>query len=148
MIAYFIALGIGLHNLGEGLAVGTAYSLGNIALGSLLVVGFAVHNTTEGLAIVTPVSRDRPKLRHLILLGSLAGVPTIAGAWIGGLTFYPELSTLFLAMGAGAILQVIYQIGKLMLKDSGEKEFGYFVAGGLISGLVIMYLTGLLVVTS
>ncbi len=148
LIAYFIALGIGFHNLGEGLALGTAYSLGNVALGSLLVVGFAVHNTTEGLAIVTPVSRDRPKLRHLILLGSLAGVPTIAGAWIGGLTFYPELSTLFLGMGAGAIFQVIYQIGKLMLKDSREKDFASLAAVGLIAGLVIMYLTGLLVVTS
>ena len=98
--------------------------------------------------LVTPVSRDKPKLRHLILLGGLAGVPTIAGAWIGGLTFYPELSTLFLAMGAGAIFQVIYQIGKLMLKDSGEKKFASLAAGGLIAGLVIMYLTGLLVVTS
>src|SRR5207247_1768638 len=84
-IAFLIALGIGLHNLGEGLAIGAAYSLGKIALGTFLVLGFTIHNTTDGLGIVAPIARDRPAVRTLALLGILAGVPTILGSWIGGL---------------------------------------------------------------
>ena len=146
VLAYSVALGIGLHNLGEGLAIGTAYAIGNIALGSLLVVGFMVHNTTEGLAIVAPVSRESPRLYHFALLGILAGLPTIAGTWIGGFAYSPELSTLFLALGAGAIFQVVYQISRLIL-ESGDRELSRipFVTG-FMGGLAIMYLTGLLVV--
>src|SRR4030095_13612415 len=73
-VAGLIALGIGLHNLGEGLAIGTSYATGEIALGTFLVIGFLLHNTTEGLGIITPLAHERPRLGSLILLGALAGV--------------------------------------------------------------------------
>ncbi len=141
-LAFFIALGIGLHNVGEGLAIGAAYSLGKIALGTFLVLGFTIHNTTEGLAVVAPIARDRPAVRTLVLLGALAGVPTILGTWVGGLNYSPVLATLFLAVGAGAIFQVVYELLKLMV---GERPaLGHQVAG-FAAGLLVMYVTGLFV---
>ncbi|MFQ5946090.1 MAG: ZIP family metal transporter [Anaerolineae bacterium] len=145
VLAYLIALGIGLHNLGEGLAIGAAYAVGEIALGAFLVLGFMLHNTTEGLAIVAPIAKDRPVLGHLAAMGALAGGPTIAGAWIGGFTYSPIWSTFFLALGAGAIFQVVYEIGKLMRQQSDDRASRLFNAAGLMAGLVIMYVTGLLV---
>ncbi len=141
-LATFVALGIGLHNLGEGLAIGAAYSAGKVALGTFLIVGFTVHNTTEGLAIVAPVSRDPLSVWTLAGLGALAGVPTIAGAWVGGLSYSPILATLFLAVGAGAIFQVVYEIVRLM--GAERAAAGHRVAG-FVAGLLLMYLTGLLV---
>jgi len=81
-LAMLIAIGIGLHNLGEGLAIGTAYTTGALALGAFLVVGFALHNTTEGLAIVAPIARAKPSLGRLAALGLIAGAPAVLGAWI------------------------------------------------------------------
>ncbi len=141
-VAFLIALGIGLHNLGEGLAIGAAYSLGEIALGTFLVLGFTIHNTTEGLGIVAPIARDRPAVRTLVTLGALAGVPTIVGSWIGGLNYSPVLATLFLAVGAGAIFQVVYELVKLM---GGERPALNYQVAGFAAGLLVMYLTGLLV---
>jgi ZIP family zinc transporter len=143
-LAVLIALGIGLHNLGEGLAIGAAYSLGKIALGTFLVVGFTIHNTTEGLGIIAPIARERPALRTLIFLGLLAGAPTIAGAWIGGLSYSPVLATLFLAIGAGAIFQVVYELLKLMVAEKETPALVYQLAG-FAAGLLVMYITGLFV---
>ena len=143
-LAMLIAVGIGLHNLGEGLAIGAAYSLGKVALGTFLVLGFTIHNTTEGLAIVTPIARERTSLATLVLLGIVAGAPTILGAWIGGLSYSPVLATLFLAVGAGAIFQVVYELIKLMIAEARTPAFGYQVAG-FAAGLLVMYLTGLFV---
>jgi len=143
-LATLIALGIGLHNLGEGLAIGAAYSLGELALGTFLVIGFTIHNTTEGLGIVAPIAKERPRLSTLVLLGLLAGAPTIAGAWIGGLNYSPVLATLFLAIGAGAIFQVVYELLKLMIRDERAPAVVYQVAG-FAAGMLIMYLTGLFV---
>ncbi|MQA91272.1 MAG: metal transporter [Gemmatimonas sp.] len=145
-VATLIALGIGLHNLGEGLAIGAAYATGEIALGTFLVVGFLIHNTTEGLGIVAPVAAERPQLRRLLLLGLLAGVPTIPGAWIGGFTYAPIWVTLFLAMGAGAIAQVIYLLWNFFARPEGGGGLaGPLNAAGLVLGMLIMYATGLLV---
>ena len=144
-LAYLIALGIGLHNLGEGLAIGAAYAVGEIALGSFLVLGFMIHNTTEGLAIVAPISKDRPVLGHLVAMGLLAGAPTIAGTWIGGFTYSPLFATIFLAIGAGAIFQVVYAIGKMMVPSTDGEPLSLLNATGLIVGLLVMYVTGLLV---
>ena len=144
-VAGLIALGIGLHNLGEGLAIGTSYATGEIALGTFLVIGFLLHNTTEGLGIVTPLARERPSFRSLIFLGALAGVPTVIGAWIGGFTYSPVWTTLFFAIGAGAIAQVVYELWRLF---SGRASGGITAplnAAGLLLGLGIMYATGLLV---
>ena len=147
VLAYLIALGIGLHNLGEGLAIGAAYAVGEISLGAFLVLGFMLHNTTEGLAIVAPIAKDRPTrlLGHLAAMGALAGGPTIVGTWIGGFTYSPIWSTFFLAVGAGAIFQVVYEIGKLMQRQSDEGLSSLLNTAGLMAGLVIMYVTGLLV---
>ncbi|MFQ5678032.1 MAG: ZIP family metal transporter [Gemmatimonadota bacterium] len=145
-IAYLIAVGIGLHNLGEGLAIGAAYSVGEIALGSFLVIGFALHNTTEGLAIVAPVAGDRPGLRKLAGMGATAGLPTIGGAWIGGFSYSPIAATLFLALGAGAIFQVVWVVGKLVHREWPQGIFEPLNAGGLALGLLLMYGTALLVV--
>lgn len=143
-LAFLVAIGIGLHNLGEGLAIGAAYSLGKIALGTFLVIGFTIHNTTEGLAILTPIARDHIRLSTLVLLGLVAGAPTILGAWIGGLSYSPVLATLFLAIGAGAIFQVVYELVKMMATDERAPIFGYQIAG-FAAGLIVMYLTGLAV---
>src|SRR4030095_5589341 len=100
-LAVMVALVIGLHNLGEGLAIGSAYATGALALGAFLVVGFAIHNTTEGLAIVAALrggggagASVRPGLCHLVGLGLLAGAPAVLGAWIGAAAFNPSLAAL------------------------------------------------------
>lgn len=144
-LAYMIALGIGLHNLGEGLAIGAAYSIGKLALGTFLVIGFIIQNITEGLGIIAPILRDRPMLWHLGMLGLLGGAPAILGAWIGGFTYSPLLATLFLAIGAGAIFEVVYEITKLIVKDSAKSPSSWGNVVGVAVGMLIMYLTGLLV---
>ena len=143
--AFLVALGIGLHNLGEGLAIGSAYAVGALALGATLVVGFALHNTTEGLAIVAPVAREGgARLRRLVLLGLLAGAPAVLGAWIGASAFDPSLAALMFGVGAGAIARVIVQIAPAV-KDEAGRLLHPLAAGGLVAGLVVMYVTGLLV---
>jgi zinc transporter, ZIP family len=144
-VAYAIAFGIGVHNLGEGLAVGGAYATGNVALGSLLVVGFMVHNITEGVAIVAPISRVKSSLATLVWLGLLAGAPAIAGAWIGGLSFSPVSAVLFLAVGSGAIFQVFVQILSQMGKGSPARLVTLPSAAGFVAGVAVMYATSLLV---
>jgi zinc transporter ZupT len=144
-VASLIALGIGLHNLGEGLVIGTAYSTGEIALGTFLVIGFLLHNTTEGLGIVAPLASSRPSVRQLALLGAVAGVPTIAGAWIGGFTYSPVLTTLFFAIGAGAIIQVLWELWKLFARRATGGLTRPLNAIGLLVGMIIMYVTGLYV---
>lgn len=145
VLAYMIAAGIGLHNLGEGLAIGAAYALGEIALGAFLIIGFTIHNTTEGLGIVAPVAKDGPALWHLAIMGAIAGVPTIFGAWIGGFIYSPILAVLFLAVGAGAIFQVVYELAKLIWRESSNEAGALLNLAGLTLGLLIMYVTGLLV---
>ncbi len=146
-VASNIAVGIGFHNLGEGLAIGAAYSVGEIALGTFLVVGFIIQNITEGLGIIAPVLRDKPSLSRLAVMGLIGGGPAILGAWIGGYTPSPFLAVLFLAVGAGAIFQVIYEISKLIQKDiqrEGNPMSGYVVSG-VLSGMLLLWVTGLLI---
>ncbi len=143
-VAWLIALSIGLHNLGEGLAIGAAYTIGEAALTAFLVVGFMIHNTTEGLAIAAPVAKDHPRLLTLVGMGALAGIPTIFGAWIGGFAFTPTLATVFLAIGVGAIMQVVAVLFQ-MFNRAGARLWRPSIAGGLLAGLALMYVTGLLV---
>ena len=144
-VATLVAVGIGLHNLGEGLLIGSAYATGEIALGTFLVVGFLIHNTTEGLGIVAPLARERPAVARLLLLGALAGVPTILGAWIGGFTFSPIWTTLFFAVGVGAIVQVVWVLSRMLARREGGAFAQPLNAAGVMAGLLIMYATGLLV---
>lgn len=154
-VATLIALGIGLHNLGEGMAIGAAFAIGEAALGSFLVVGFTVHNVTEGIGIAAPMvprgegdAETQPGLKAFLLLALLAGAPAILGAWIGGFAFSPLLAALFLGIGAGAIWQVIVEVGTL-LRGYAEREGAPLASwanvAGFLVGLAAMYLTAFLV---
>jgi zinc transporter ZupT len=140
-----IAFGIGIHNLGEGLAIGSAYASGEIALGALLLLGFTIHNTTEGLAIVSPLTRSKVRLVHLALLGIVGGAPAILGCWMGGFSYSDIASAFFLAIGAGAVFQVVWSIGAQMMKTAGGNLFHLSNATGLMLGMVVMWATALLV---
>jgi zinc transporter, ZIP family len=144
-VAFMIAMGIGLHNLGEGLAIGTAFSIGAVALGTFLVVGFVVQNITEGLGIVAPLVREKPSLGRLALLGLLGGAPAILGTWTGGLVASPVLSVLFLSVGAGAVFEVAWEIVKLIREDELSARMPLTLAGGTVAGMSLLYLAGLLV---
>ena len=144
-VSALIALAIGLHNLGEGLAIGAAYSTGEITLGTFLVIGFLLHNTTEGLGIVAPIANQRTSLKNLALLGLLAGAPTVLGTWVGGFTYSPVAITLFFAIGAGAIVQVVFELWKLFARQRERGLTQPLNAAGVLAGLAIMYITGLLV---
>jgi zinc transporter ZupT len=144
-VALMIAIGIGFHNLGEGLAIGAAYNVGEIALGTFLVVGFIIQNITEGLGIIAPVLRDRPSLGRLALMGLIGGAPAIVGAWIGGYTPSPFLAVLFLAIGTGAIFQVVYEIAKLIQKDTTRQGMPLTVFSGVVTGMLLLWVTGLLI---
>jgi zinc transporter ZupT len=143
--ALLVAIGIGLHNLGEGLAIGSAYAVGSLALGATLVVGFALHNTTEGLAIVAPVARERSaRLGRLVVLGLIAGAPAVLGAWIGASAYQPALAALMFGVGAGAIAQVVVQIAP-QIRDGAGRLLHPLAVWGLLAGLAVMFVTGLLV---
>ncbi|MGI0042528.1 MAG: ZIP family metal transporter [Nitrososphaeraceae archaeon] len=151
-ISMMIAIGIGLHNFGEGLAIGAAMLLGEVALSTFLIVGFTLHNTTEGLAIVAPIAKlersRRMMIRRLVTMGLIAGVPTIAGTWIGGFLYSPMAAVIFLSVGAGAIFQVVYSLISWIShhqKSGPSSSLSGHVIAGFITGLLIMYLTGLLV---
>lgn len=143
-IALMVSIGIGLHNLGEGLAIGAAIGLGEIALSTFLIIGFTIHNTTEGLAIAAPMARQKPMIKKLALMGFIAGAPAILGAWIGGFEYSPISAIIFLSVGAGAIFQVVVAIMKWIRQD--EKGLvSAPTAAGLAVGMIIMYLTSILV---
>jgi zinc transporter ZupT len=143
-MALLVAIGIGLHNLGEGVAIGAAYTVGALALGTFLVIGFALHNTTEGLAIVAPIARAQPTLRRLAVLGLIAGAPAVLGAWIGAAAFNASVAAFLFGFGAGAIVQVIVQLAP-SLRDSHGRALHPAAVGGLLTGVGLMFLTGLLV---
>jgi zinc transporter, ZIP family len=143
-LALLVAIGIGLHNLGEGVAIGSAYAAGALALGAFLVVGFAVHNTTEGLAIVAPLSGGVATVGRLVLLGLVAGAPAVLGAWIGAAAFSPGVAAFLFGFGAGAIVQVIVQLSP-SLRDGAGRTLHPAAVSGILGGMAIMFATGLLV---
>ena len=143
-ISLMIAIGIGFHNLGEGLAVGAAIALGEVALSTFLIIGFATHNTTEGLAIAAPLTKSKAKIFKMIGLGLIAGVPAIFGCWIGGFSFSPLFTLIFLAIGAGAIFQVVLSIFQYM-KEKSDILSNTSLFAGISAGLLVMYLTSVLI---
>ena len=146
-LATYMALGIGLHNLGEGLAVGAAFAAGAAGLGTFLVLGFTLHNVTEGIGIAAPLVGSRPSLTTFAGLALLAGGPAIVGIWLGSLTYAPHWSALALAIGAGAILQVIVEVGAYLMRKAGRPAAWLTpsTVGGLVAGVGVMYATAMLV---
>jgi ZIP family zinc transporter len=146
-LATLVAVGIGLHNLGEGLAIGSSFALGELALGSFLIIGFMVHNVTEGLGIAAPIAEGgKPSsLRRIVVLALVAGVPTIIGAWLGGFLTNDFLGVIFFAAAAGAALQVVTEVGRYLARRAPGGLTSGYVLGGFLAGVVIMYVTGLLV---
>ncbi len=145
-LATLVAIGIGLHNLGEGLAIGTSFALGELALGTFFVVGFMVHNVTEGLGIATPIAeRGRVGLGRLAALALIAGAPAIPGAWIGGFVTSDVLGVLFFAGAAGAALEVVVEVGRYVARQAPGGLSSSYVLGGYLAGIAVMYLTGLLI---
>jgi ZIP family zinc transporter len=150
-MALMISIGIGLHNFGEGLAIGASVVLGEIALSTFLIVGFMIHNTTEGLAIVSPLAKTKVRrmISKIIIMGLIAGVPTIIGTWIGGFIYSPVAAIIFLSIGAGAIFQVVFLIYQGMAKEETERGGKIMsdasIIAGFAAGMLIMYVTGLMI---
>lgn len=147
-LATFIALGIGLHNLGEGLAIGAAFAAGAAGLGTFLVLGFMAHNVTEGIGIAAPLLKVLTPLWTFAALALLAGGPAVVGLWIGSLAYAPQWSALALAVGAGAILQVIVEVTDYLMRADGRGRTALTAPAtiaGLAAGVAVMYLTAMLV---
>ena len=144
-IGLMISIGIGLHNFGEGLAIGAAVGIGSIAFSTFLIVGFALHNTTEGIAIAAPMSRGKLMIGKLAIMGLIAGSPAIFGAWIGGFAYSPFTSVVFLAIGAGAIFQVILVLLKWIQKENDGNLSTLSVVSGFAIGMLVMYFTSIFV---
>jgi ZIP family zinc transporter len=145
-LATLVAVGIGLHNLGEGLAIGTSFAIGELALGTFFVVGFMVHNVTEGLGIAAPIAeRGRVSLRRLAVLALIAGAPAIPGAWLGGFVTSDVLGVLFFAGAAGAALEVVVEVARYIARKAPGGLSSGHALGGFLAGIAVMYVTGLLV---
>jgi zinc transporter ZupT len=141
-LALLVAVGIGLHNLGEGLAIGASFAIGELQLGTFLIVGFMIHNVTEGLGIATPVAKSRVTVVALAALALVAGAPAVLGAWIGGYTSSDVLGALFFAIAAGAAFQVVVEVGRYVARTApGGLRSGHAIAG-FIAGIATMYVTG------
>lgn len=143
-LAFFIALGIGFHNLGEGVAIGASIATGEVALAAFLIIGFFLHNLSEAIAITAPYRGARIGFATLLGLALLAGAPAAIGTIAGGFAFTPFRATLAFAVGAGAILQVLAELGR-MLFGGLDKASGAATAVGFCAGLAIMYVTALLI---
>ncbi len=145
-LALLVAIGIGVHNLGEGLAIGTSFAFGELQLGTFLIVGFMIHNVTEGLGIAAPATEARRvTLLQLLGLAAIAGGPAILGAWIGGYASNDVLGVLFFGAAAGAALQVVFEVGRFVARRAPGGLRSGWVIGGYLAGIAAMYLTGLLV---
>ena len=145
-LATLVALGIGLHNFGEGLAIGTSFAFGQLTLGSFLIVGFMIHNVTEGLGIAAPAADEGRSLSwpRLAALTLIAGAPAIVGAWVGGFVANDVLAALFFGAAAGAALEVVAEVVRYVRRRDPDGLRSGYAIGGFLAGIAIMYATGLL----
>jgi ZIP family zinc transporter len=143
-LALLVAIGIGVHNLGEGLAIGASFALGELQLGTFLIVGFMIHNVTEGLGIAAPVAKTRVTVLALAGLALIAGGPTVLGAWLGGYASSDVLAALFFAIAAGAAFQVVVEVGRYVARQAPGGLRSSYAIGGFLAGVAAMYLTGIL----
>jgi zinc transporter ZupT len=146
-LATLVAIGIGLHNFGEGLAIGSSFAFGELALGTFLIVGFMVHNVTEGLGIAAPIAEGgrHASRARLSALALVAGAPAILGAWLGGFVTSDVLAALFFGAAAGAALEVVVEVGRWAVRRAPGGLTSGYVMGGFLAGVSIMYATGLLI---
>jgi zinc transporter ZupT len=145
-LATLVAIGIGLHNLGEGLAIGSSFALGELALGTFFIVGFMIHNVTEGLGIASPLAEGRAvSWRRLVALALVAGAPAILGAWLGGFVTSDVLGVVFFAAAAGAAFEVVVEVARYVARRAPGGLTSPHALGGFLAGIAVMYVTGLLV---
>jgi zinc transporter, ZIP family len=145
-LATLVAIGIGLHNLGEGLAIGSSFALGELALGTFFIVGFMIHNVTEGLGIASPLAEGRAvSLQRLATLALVAGAPAIVGAWLGGFVTSDVLGVIFFAAAAGAAFEVVVEVARYVARRAPGGLTSPHALGGFFAGIAVMYVTGLLV---
>lgn len=144
-LALLVAIGIGVHNLGEGLAIGTSFAVGELQLGTFFVIGFMVHNVTEGLGIAAPAARERVSVTRLAGLALVAGAPAILGAWLGGYATNDTLAVLFFGIAAGAALQVVVEVGRYAARTTPGGLRSGAAIGGFLAGIAVMWATGLFV---
>jgi zinc transporter, ZIP family len=144
-LATLVAIGIGFHNFGEGLAIGSSFALGELALGTFLIVGFMVHNVTEGLGIAAPIAEGKrsASAARLAALVLIAGAPAIVGAWLGGFLRSDLLAVVFFAAAAGAALEVVVEVGRFVARRAPGGLTSGYVLGGFLTGIAVMYVTGL-----
>ena len=146
-LATLVAIGIGLHNFGEGLAIGSSFAFGQLALGSFLIVGFMIHNVTEGLGIAAPAADEWGALSpwRLGALAAIAGGPAIFGAWTGGFIANDVLAVLFFGAAAGAAFEVVVEVARYVSRRDPDGLRSGWAIGGFLAGITVMYVTGLLV---
>jgi ZIP family zinc transporter len=145
-LATLVAIGIGLHNLGEGLAIGSSFALGELALGTFFIVGFMIHNVTEGLGIASPLAEGRAvSWQRLVALALVAGAPAILGAWLGGFVTSDVLGVVFFAAAAGAAFEVVVEVARYVARRAPGGLTSPHALGGFLAGIAVMYVTGLLV---
>jgi zinc transporter, ZIP family len=145
-LATLVAIGIGLHNLGEGLAIGSSFALGELALGTFFIVGFMIHNVTEGLGIASPLAEGRGvSWQRLAVLALVGGLPAIPWAWLGGFVTSDLLGVVFFAAAAGAAFEVVVEVGRYVARRAPGGLGSPHVLGGFLAGVGVMYVTGLLV---
>ncbi|QUQ64401.1 ZIP family metal transporter [Kutzneria sp. CA-103260] len=133
-LALMIAVGIGLHNFAEGLAIGNSAAQGQLALAVLLIIGFGLHNATEGFGIVAPLTGSRPSWRFLALLGLIGGGPTFVGTLVGQSFVNDTLSIAFLGLAAGSILYVVIELLAVARKAALKEITTWGVFVGLLLG--------------
>ncbi|HET6674118.1 MAG TPA: zinc transporter ZupT, partial [Nitrospiraceae bacterium] len=139
-LPYVIALGMGLHNLGEGLAIGASHANGEWVLSGLLVAGFALHNGTEGFGIVGAAGQGVIRTRDVLLLGLLAGAPTCVGTLLSGLALSPYFTIIWYALAAGSLLYVVFALVAMTYTSTRKVHMAY----GVLGGIALMFVTAMI----